>query len=781
MYAPAVANAEFVELYNNSTNTAFDLSGWQFQGLGYTFPAGSMIAPTNYLVVAANGPAFAAAYGATNPIFDVYTGNLSGNGETLTLNTASNVPVAKVKYSSRLPWPTNANAGGISLQLIDPRQDNWRVGNWAALSPNTPAEPRWTYVTATGTASSSTFYIYLQSAGDIYIDDLTLVAGSVAGVGANVLADGNFESGFPGPWTVSPNLANSALSTVIKHSGNASLHVVSTAAGTTQSSAIWQTMSPALTGGATYTLSFWYLQSTNGGPLTLRLSGSGIVATVNPAPPTGLTATPDARNSVAASLAPFPSLWINELQADNLTGITNRAGQHVPWIEIFNPGSSTVSLNGIYLANNYTNLVQWPFPATASIGAGQFKTIFADGQTGLSTPSELHANFVLPSRTGSVALTSVAADGQQQVLDYVDYANINLNDSYGSSPDGQAFVRQEFFAATPGASNNAAATPPPSFVAYTTPAAVYTQNFDSLPNPGSNSVNAANPVTIAGVTYSLATPYDFAFPALSTGNGGLGISALAGWYGSAASGSKFGATDGDQTTGGQISFGLPSSSNRALGLLATSSTGSTAFGVRFINYTGVTLNRINLQVTGEVWRQSNLSKTLQFFYYLDQTAIAGFPSAATAFVPALDVNFPTVSTDVGGVAVDGTSPANQINVSVSNQAITNWPPGAALWLVWQMTDSTGKAQGLAIDNLSFSANVPVPVPVPLGFQTSSTNLILSWTSVAGQTYQLEYKDDLTVPAWNPMGSPITGTGGPLSITNDITASAQRYFRLRLTN
>ena len=75
--------------------------------------------------------------------------------------------------------------------------------------------------------------------------------------------------------------------------------------------------------------------------------------------------------------------------------------------------------------------------------------------------------------------------------------------------------------------------------------------------------------------------------------------------------SKFGATDGDQTTGGQISFGLPGSSNRALGLLATSSTGGTAFGVRFINGTGITLTRMNLQFTGEVWRQSNLPKTLQ--------------------------------------------------------------------------------------------------------------------------------------------------------------------------
>ena len=41
MYNPVVADAQFVELYNNSTNTTFDLSGWQLQGLDYTFPDGA--------------------------------------------------------------------------------------------------------------------------------------------------------------------------------------------------------------------------------------------------------------------------------------------------------------------------------------------------------------------------------------------------------------------------------------------------------------------------------------------------------------------------------------------------------------------------------------------------------------------------------------------------------------------------------------------------------------------------------------------------------------------
>ena len=780
MYAPLVSNAEYVELYNRSTNTTFDLSGWQLSGLDYTFPAGSTLFPTNYLLLAANRAAFAAEFGGSNTVFDTFGGALSPSGQTLTLDTTSNQVVTRVKYQSQIPWPTNANGTGGSLQLLDPQQDNWRVGNWQALDPNAAFTPQWVYATTTGTASASMLYIYLQSAGDVYLDDIELVAGSTPGMGTNMVADGGFESGFPGAWTVSPNLTNSKLSTTIKHSGNASLYLISTAVGSTKGSAIWQITSPALTTNATYTLSFWYLQSTNGGPLTIRLSGSGTMATVNPAPSAAVAATtPAAPNSVATSLAPFPALWINEVEPNNLTGLTNRAGQQVPWVELYNGGTNTCSLNGIYLANNYTNPLQWGFPANASLGAKQFMVVFADGLTNLTTTNELHAGFSLPAGTGSVALTRMTTNGQAQVLDYIDYENIGLNDTYGSYPDGQSFFRQEFFQATPGASNNATATQPPSFIAYTVPGQVYTQNFDGLPDPGSGSVNTANPVTIDGTTYSLANPFDFDGPVTATGSGGLGITSLAGWYGSSVLLARFGATDGDQTTGGQVSFGPEGGSDRALGLLATSSTGGTAFGARLINGTGITLTRMNVQFTGEVWRQSNVPKTLQFYYQVDLSGTNNFGTNATAYVPALNVNFPTVTADSGGLAVDGTAAINQTNLSGLNQTITNWPPGAALWLVWQMTDATGKAQGLAIDNLSFSASVPTSVP--LAIQFSGANLLVTWTGTAGQTYQLEYTDDLVSPSWTPVGSPVTGVDGTLSTTNSLGSSTQCFYRLRLVN
>ncbi len=639
MYAPAEPNAGFVELYNTSTNTTFNLSGWELPELNYTFPNGSALLPGGFLTLAADQTAFAAAYGATNLVSGVYTGMLTP-GALLTLiqtnGTGSNsLVVAEVEFDSVAPWPTNADGGGSSLQLIDPRQDNWRVGNW------------------------------------------TLASGAEALV------------------------------------------------------------------------------------------------------------TPGTTNSVAAPLAAFQPLWINEVEPENLTGITNRGGTRGPWVEIFNPSSNNVSFKGLYLANNYTNLAQWAFPTNAVIKAGQFLVLFADGLTNLSTTNELHTSFTLPASSGALALSRYT-NSEWQVLDYLNYSGLLPNYSYGSYPDGQSFVRQVFVQPTPGSTNVGSGTQAPSFVAYSTAGSVYTQNFDSLPDPGSSSVNSANPVTIDGVTYSLANPFDFAFPAsASGGTGGLGLEAMAGWYGlaspSASVGTRFGATDGDQTTGGQISFGLPDSPNRALGLIATSSTGYTAFGLRLVNGTEQTLNFINVQFTGEVWRQSDVAKTLTCSYLVDATAEAGFTTNITANLPALNVAFPTVAADVGGAAVDGTATANQSSLAVTNQAIVAWAPGAVLWLTWKMSDATGKAQGLAIDNFSFAASV-----YPAGFSAPAVSVntltgsqfTLACASASGLTYQVEANTDLTTTNWVALGSAVAGTGQTLSFSISPT-NAQSYFRIKI--
>lgn len=134
----------------------------------------------------------------------------------------------------------------------------------------------WQYVTVTGTTARPLLYIYFTVPGDGYIDDLKVVRGAVPEVGQNLIRNGDFETPLStNNWTVSTNLRSSALSTEIKRSGNSSLHVVASTAGTTQESAIYQNITSNFTANAQYTLSYWYLPSTNlTHSLIVRFSGS---------------------------------------------------------------------------------------------------------------------------------------------------------------------------------------------------------------------------------------------------------------------------------------------------------------------------------------------------------------------------------------------------------------------------------------------------------------------------------------------------------------------------
>ncbi|MBN8246409.1 MAG: DUF1800 family protein [Verrucomicrobia bacterium] len=139
--------------------------------------------------------------------------------------------------------------------------------------------PRWVRVTTTGPGTASRLYVYLDGAGEAYLDDLRLVAGDLDdGTQPNLLRNGDFEGTLSPSWTLSDNVAGSARSAQIVHSGGAALHLISTEAGTTQDSSLWQSISPALSASRNYTLSYWFRTSGDATRLTIRLSGSGIAS-----------------------------------------------------------------------------------------------------------------------------------------------------------------------------------------------------------------------------------------------------------------------------------------------------------------------------------------------------------------------------------------------------------------------------------------------------------------------------------------------------------------------
>ncbi|MBI5387082.1 MAG: lamin tail domain-containing protein, partial [Verrucomicrobia bacterium] len=430
MFQPTVPGAEYVELFNTSSNFTFDLSGWRINGLSYMFPTGSFVGPRSFLLLVKDRHACLFAYGAAVPIFDEYNGNLQANGETLTLLKPGAAPeldlvIDKVHYGDARPWNTNAFGTGSSLQLLDVSQDNSRPANWSSgyLDP-TFSDPityeghtnsGWRFVAVTGISPatpSQRLLMSLDGPGSVVLDDFSLVLGTNAAVGDNFLRNGDFELGsllevpaVTNSWLIPTWYTNTTLSTGLVYGGSGAMRMATTNVPSgLVSRLISQWLSPSTPTNTICTLSFWYfvtnnyannglyrgtntayyLANTTCTNLTVRVQNSGmsvitnISAVIDPPyyiPPLLVTPatpfrTPGALNTLATVLPAFPPLWLNEVQPVNLVGPTNHAGQHVPWLELYNAGTNAVPLDGLFLADNYTNLTQWAFPAGATIGAG---------------------------------------------------------------------------------------------------------------------------------------------------------------------------------------------------------------------------------------------------------------------------------------------------------------------------------------------------------------------------------------------------------------------------
>lgn len=464
MYDPIVPGAGFVEIHNTSSAQTYDLSNYELKGADFIFPEGTLIGPGGFVVVASDREVFRAVYGTRIPLAGQFAGRLDNDGETLRLirpgtpGPGSNV-VAQVTYRSGLPWPETAHGLGASLQLVDPSQDNGRVANWIAVSPDQTSEGGWRLATETAVANGpSSFFLYLASSGDVYLDDLSLVAGPVPAAGPNLLQNGDFEGAFPGAWKVSTDDPETAISSTIKHAGRNSLHIVSTSGGNIFIPSLEQPVTQ-LQAGQVYTLSFWYFPSPSGGGMTAGIANTELQTSVSLTPVVGGAApfTPGTVNSVRSTLPALPQVWINEVSANQSGQISDQSQERDPWIELYNSGPAPVDLSSFYLTDNFTNLLQWAFPASTVINPGEYRLIWADGEPGETSGRELHAAFRLGSAVGPVGL--VQKDGSQvRVIDFVNTA-VPTNHSHGFFPDGHPHPRVVFELETPGRPNDNSARP----------------------------------------------------------------------------------------------------------------------------------------------------------------------------------------------------------------------------------------------------------------------------------------------------------------------------------
>ncbi|MDA7680206.1 lamin tail domain-containing protein [bacterium] len=479
MYHPADGGAGFVEIHNSSTTHSFDLSDYTLNGVDFRFDSGFVLEPRGYAVVVSDRLAFAQNYGDSIPIAGEFKGRLANDGETISLvnhkgGELNSIVVDEVTYDDQAPWPLLADGQGSSLQLIDSTTDNRRVAHWASVAPTGKVTGPQTLI------KMDSSWRYNQSGTNLGtrwrasdFDDSNWETGeALLYVETSALpADKNTRLTLGEPTYYFRNRFNLEDASGVEL--EASLIVDDGAVVYLNGTEVMRVRmgSNNVTFGsfASETVTNAQLEGPFSLPSSALVAGENVIAVeVHQTNATssdivfglslvgesrgGVAATPGQANSVLRPGTNLPSVWLNEVLPGNQAGLRDGAGEFDPWIELHNSGETTVSLNEFYLAPNYENRVQWQFPDGASIGAGEYKIVWVDGEPNESKAGEWHTNFRLEPEAGSVVMSMAAAAGLE-IVDYLNYLDVRPDRSYGALPNGSPNRRQSFFVATPGEAN----------------------------------------------------------------------------------------------------------------------------------------------------------------------------------------------------------------------------------------------------------------------------------------------------------------------------------------
>jgi hypothetical protein len=75
------------------------------------------------------------------------------------------------------------------------------------------------------------------------------------------------------------------------------------------------------------------------------------------------------------------------------------------------------------------------------------------------------------------------------------------------------------------------------------------------------------------------------------------------------------------------------------------------------------------------------------------------------------------------------------------------------------------------------AVVVVPAPSFLPAMITNGVVTLTWTSIAGQTYRVQFKNDLNDSAWTDLSGDVTATDPAASKTDSVNAAGNRFYRV----
>jgi uncharacterized protein len=207
---------------------------------------------------------------------------------------------------------------------------------------------------------------------------------------------------------------------------------------------------------------------------------------------------------------------------------------------------------------------------------------------------------------------------------------------------------------------------------------------------------------------NLSNPYSQNFNSLA--NSGTNIpwnddSTIPGWYSNRVT---YTAGTGSSNTGSLYSFGSSNSPERALGSVASNSTGTIYYGSRFVNNTSNTISGLNISYTGEQWRNGGNTNphTLDFQYQVGATSLT-----SGSWIDFNTLDFTTPIATASSSVLDGNAAANRTTLSSTLGGLTI-APGQEIWLRWEDPNDAGNDHGLGIDDFTISINNDAPPPPP---------------------------------------------------------------------
>jgi len=164
----------------------------------------------------------------------------------------------------------------------------------------------------------------------------------------------------------------------------------------------------------------------------------------------------------------------------------------------------------------------------------------------------------------------------------------------------------------------------------------------------------------------------------------------------------------------------------------------------------------------------------------DLTADANAPivvtnTAADADVPAWPLHYRLLSAPEGA-SIDEAGvirwTASELQAPSTNMIITT------------VSDHPAPGDGAPLSSTNqftiVIERLPAQPPLIQSITVSNQVAVLSWTTVAGYNYRLQYSDDLAQTNWSDSGFEALATASSMAGSNDVTEVPQRYFRVILT-